>query len=384
MYADELLRPWLSELVATGAGAAPFDVHTHTGSNDPDGFRCRAHDLVAALDLAGARAAVFTMHEPDGYPEANDRVLAEASASGGRLAPFCRVDPRRAGAAEARRCAGLGARGIKLHPRAEGFALDDTAVWDLFAVAQERELPVLVHAGRGIPALGRRALELTAAFPSVPLILAHAGICDLAWVWRHAAERPNLYFDTAWWNPADLLALFALVPPSRILFASDAPYGTPVQAAVVTMRCALQAGLSLVQLESVMGGQAKRLVAGEPPLDQGPPPGTLRLELDVLLERVYSLLLSAIGGMLRGDSGEEYIGLARLACEVGDDAPQAQVCRSVLALLERHERHVAGGADESALFPGLHLVVVAATVARTPRAPLPPDLEPVAVNERLP
>jgi len=146
VYADDLLRPWHSELVATGAGAAPFDVHTHTGSNDPDGFRCRAPELIAALELAGARAAVFTMHEPTGYREANDRVLAEAAASGGRLAPFCRIDPRRLGVAEASRCADLGARGIKLHPRAEGFALDEAAVWDVFAVAQDRRLPVLVHA----------------------------------------------------------------------------------------------------------------------------------------------------------------------------------------------------------------------------------------------
>ena len=384
VYADDLLRPWHSELVTTGAGAAPFDVHTHTGSNDPDGFRCRAPELIAALELAGARAAVFTMHEPTGYREANDRVLAEAAASGGRLAPFCRIDPRRLGVAEASRCADLGARGIKLHPRAEGFALDEAAVWDVFAVAQDRRLPVLVHAGRGIPALGLHALALAAAFPSVPLILAHAGICDLAWLWRHTAERPNLYFDTAWWNPADLLALFALVPPGQILFASDAPYGTPMQAAVVTMRCALQAGLSLDQLEGVMGGQAERLVAGERPLDHGPAPGADVHALDVLLERVYSLLLTAIGGMLRDDSGEEHIGLARLACEVGEEAPQAQVCRSVLALLERHERHVAAGAAESGLFPGLHLVVVAATVARTPRAPVPADVDAVVVDERSP
>ena len=384
MYADELLQPWHAELVATGAGATPFDVHTHTGSNDPDGFRCDAEELIGALELAGGRAVVFAMHEPCGYPPANDRILAEAAAAGGRLVPFCRLDPRHDGAAEAARCADAGARGIKLHPRAEGFTLAEPAVLDVLALARERSLPVLVHAGRGIPALGRHALELAEAFPSVPLILAHAGVCDLAWLWRYAGERPNVYYDTAWWNPADLMALFALVPPGRILFASDAPYGTPVQAAVLTMRCALQAGLSLEQLQGVMGGQAERLLAGEPALELGRAPGTAGLELDVLLERVHSLLLTAIGGMLRGDSGEEFIGLARLACEVGDGAPQAAVCRSVLALLDRHDRHKASGAAAAEVFPGMHLVVIAAAVARTPRAPLPADVDPVAVGEREP
>jgi predicted TIM-barrel fold metal-dependent hydrolase len=39
-------------------------------------------------------------------------------------------------------------------------------------------------------------------------------------------DQPNLFFDTAWMVPADLLALFALVPPGRILYGSDAPYMT--------------------------------------------------------------------------------------------------------------------------------------------------------------
>lgn len=36
-------------------------------------------------------------------------------------------------------------------------------------------------------------------------------------------EPPNLLFDTAWWNPADLLALFAQVPPGQILFGGGNP-----------------------------------------------------------------------------------------------------------------------------------------------------------------
>ena len=64
------------------------------------------------------------MHEPDGYPEANDVVIAAAAASGGTLLsllPDRAEDP--APVAEARRCLDAGARGIKLHPRAERFTL---------------------------------------------------------------------------------------------------------------------------------------------------------------------------------------------------------------------------------------------------------------------
>ena len=95
-----------------------------------------------------------------------------------------------------------------MHPRAEEFTLDHPALADVFAFADAERLPVLCHAGRGIPALGRHAVDACARYPGMRLILAHAGICDLAWIWRAAAELPNLYFDTAWWTPSDLQALF--------------------------------------------------------------------------------------------------------------------------------------------------------------------------------
>jgi uncharacterized protein len=383
VFSDTLILPWLERLREELPQLSLFDAHTHIGTDDPDGFRCGPAELLEALALADARAVVFPMHEPGGYPAANDRVIAEAAASGGRLTAFCRLDPSHEPLAEAERCLQAGARGIKLHPRAEGFTLDHPALVEVFALADASRLPVLVHAGRGIPALGRHALDLCERFPGARLILAHAGICDLAWIWRDAPDHPNLLFDTAWWSPSDLLALFALVPPGQVLFGSDAPYGTPAFVATLALRFALQAGLSAEQAEMVGGGQLDRLLAGEDPLDLGPPAGTGSLPDDPLLDRVYVFLISAIGQMLNGVEAEEALGLAALACEVGDDAPQAPLCRSILALLEERARYVSDGRDRPARFaPGLHLIVAAAGLARTPDVPLPPDPVPVDVAER--
>src|SRR4051795_224677 len=92
---DDVLLPYLDSARAMlPPGTRWTDVHTHTGSNDPDGVTGTAEELLAALDRAGhERAVVFTTAEPDGYSPANDRVLAELEASGGRLTAFCRVDP---------------------------------------------------------------------------------------------------------------------------------------------------------------------------------------------------------------------------------------------------------------------------------------------------
>ncbi len=172
------------------------------------------------------------------------------------------------------------------------------------------------------------------------------------------------------------------MPPGQVLYGSDAPYGTPVQAAILTLRCALQSGLGTDQVRGVMGQQAERLVAGESPLDLGPPPAPRRLESDLLLERAFVQLSMATARLLHGESATQELGLARLACNVGEDAPQAPVCRSILALLDRAERDPGDPVGARPQAPGTHLVVTATGVAKTPAVALPPDPEPVQVGQR--
>ena len=366
------MLPWLERLRDEVPDIEPLDAHTHIGFNDPDGYSCSSAELTASLERIDARSFVFPMHEPDGYSAANDMVIEEAAASGGRLFPFARLDPHDDALAEAERALARGARGIKLHPRAEQFTLDHPGLQPVFALANERQLPVLVHAGRGIPALGRHSVDATGSHPGMRLILAHAGISDLAWIWRETPDHPNLFFDTSWWSPSDLQALFALVAPGQILMASDAPYGSPTWATVMSARNALQVGLDAEQTRGVLGGQALRLVNAEEPLDLGPAPGAENLSRDPLLDRVYSSLMSALGQMFQGVEPTETLALVRLACDVGEDAPQAPVCRWVLELLDQRERYSPEGDGRPAHFaPGLHFAVAAIGIVRTPDVPVP-------------
>lgn len=369
--ADEALAPWFEQIRAAVPGGELVDAHTHIGFNDPDGFKLSPEDLLAGLERAHARGVVFPMHEPDGYPGPNDKVLEVTRESGGRLlAAFCRLDPAADPLAEATRCLDAGARGIKLHPRAEQFELADPRLEDVFALADERNLPVLVHAGRGIPALGRHAVELCERHPGLRLILAHAAICDLSWIWAAAQELDNLFFDTSWWSAADLLALFALVPPGQIVWASDAPYGTPMIGGCLGLRCAQQVGIEGETLRMVAGGTMEALVAGEDTPDLGPPPGIDHIDKDVLLARVEGFLISAISRMIVGADGDEAISLARLSCDVERGSFAAAPCAAVTSLLDAHDRMRADHPDAN-LRVGLAFVIVAAIVARTPDVPLP-------------
>jgi hypothetical protein len=239
----------------------------------------------------------------------------------------------------------------------------------LIALAHERTLPVLIHAGRGIPPLGRHVVRLAEQFPNARLILAHAGVCDLSWIWRAAPDHPNLLFDTAWWMPADMLALFSLVPPGQILFASDAPYGNTGPSASFQLRCALQAGLSADQIRSIASAQALRIAAGEALVPAGPAIGERERAPHLLLDRLSELLLLAtVATMRRSDGATETLALARLACNVPDEIDDAPVFAAISALLDAYERLTLSDPDDRRRVVCL---LLAASVARTPDVPLP-------------
>lgn len=351
----------LAPLLADLPDLAVVDAHTHVG-HDVDGTVYEPAELVAALDRLGARSAVFPLHVEGGYARDNDLVIEAAASSGGRLVPFCRLDPHDAPAAEGARAIAAGARGIKLHPRAEAFTLAHPAMEGIFALADEHALPILIHAGLGIDALGPELLRLAAAYPRATMILAHAAIADLAWIAGALDEHPNILFDTAWWAPVDVLLLFARVPPGRIVFGSDAPFGHPALNAVITLRCAQAVGLSEDQLRSVMGGQMGRLLDGEPLADLGPAPGGGAIEHDPLLDRISAYLAVVWGSVMAVDApAEEPMRLLRQALAVGVADPQRETIAQIaeaLMLPPSGPRRLAGFA-------------LAATLAATPGVPVP-------------
>lgn len=375
---DGALLRWLADeraALADGAPVAIVDAHTHVGEHDPDTMRCSPQELIAHLEEADARGVVFPLREPDGYAGPNDAVLAAAAESGGRLVAFARVDPAAEPAREALRTLDAGARGLKLHPRGEGFTLDDARLEDLWTLAHERRVPVLVHAGRGIPSLGAHAVQVATRYPGVRLILAHAAISDLAWIGRQACELPNLFFDTSWWAPSDLLALFATVPPGQILFASDAPYGRTSATALQIIRIARQAGLDDAHLRLVLGAQTQRLLDGEEPLGDHAPSGVTTIAVDVLLDRVAAYLTAAFGQLAARARGVEMLSLARLSCAVPADSPQAAHCRAIVDLLDAYERGVPAAAGAAGVLPpGMYLLTMALNIARTPDVPVPHEL----------
>jgi hypothetical protein len=370
VYADELLKPWLDPLVAQ-VEPDLYDCHTHVGECDPSGFAATAEDLLTSLELAGSRAAVFPLKEPEGYAQANRSVVALADEHPDRLIAFARIDPADRPLERAQDALDAGALGIKLHPAGEEFELADPRLDGLFELIDAERLPVIVHAGPEIAGVGETALELCRRHPGMTMILAHDALTDLSWIFEALDGHPNLFFDTSWWGPVHTMALFALVPPGRILSASDLPYCSPLSGAITTLRCGLQAGISSDQLRLAMGGQFARLVAREEPEEAGEAPGLPDQALHPLLERVFVTLLTGLEALQRGGDMGNAMSVTRHALKVTDDSPLAPTMRAVGHLLDLYEAHHQELPKVNQYAPGWDLIAAAALVARTPAAPLP-------------
>jgi hypothetical protein len=236
------------------------------------------------------------MDEPDRHPAfraANDRTLAFAERSGGRLIPFVRLDLAEEPIEEATRCLDAGARGIKLHPRAQRFLLNDERLAPVFALAAERRVPILIHGGRGLPPIADNLARLVDTYPEAQLIIAHAGIADLGELAAHFGGKAGVFFDTSVWSPIDLLSLYHLVSPEQIVYASDYPYGQQPSSLLIALRTARLAGFDEEQLRAMLAGTANRIAAGEPPLEPSGPRGSATFVQPMAFARIHQYLSMA-------------------------------------------------------------------------------------------
>ena len=200
---------------------------------------------------------MFCLDEPDRHPSfsaANDRTLAFAERSEGRLVPFVRLDLTESPIEEAIRCLDRGARGIKLHPRAQKFQLNDERLAPVFELAADRERPD-PDPRRPRPAADRRRAGRLVERYEHAADHRPRGIADLAALADRFSGRPGVFFDTSVWSPLDMLDLYRLVAPGQVLYASDYPYGQQPGSLLLALRTARIAGLDDTQMRNMLGRQ---------------------------------------------------------------------------------------------------------------------------------
>jgi len=244
------------------------------------------------------------------------------------------------------RCLDRGARGIKLHPRAQAFTVNDPRLEGVFALAHERKLPVLIHAGRGLPpGMPLQLGHVAERYPDASLILAHAAIVAQAGIGKLAQNVENIFFDSSTWTPLDQLNLMSLVPPEQILWASDIPYGEPLAALNVFAGAARLSGAGDELLRGMLRDNALGLLEGRRPATRSAP--IAEPEFHTSYARIRATMYMAGATSLLWNSMPEhvgYLGMAEAALREDGLEEQAELVRCAGAVWAEWAETIVPGA----------------------------------------
>ena len=158
---------------------------------------------------------------------------------------------------EVKRCVEeLGFVGIKLHPQAYACDILSPEADKVFEIASQLSIPVMIHTGRGIPFASPATSILRAKqYPKIPIILAHSGFCIVpsdALVAGLVCN--NIYLETSWCIPPDIIRFIKKLGSERVMFASDSICNIPTE---LTKYYSI--GLSENDLENCLGKTAIKI-----------------------------------------------------------------------------------------------------------------------------
>ena len=227
-------------------GLPKVDYHCHisiteyTDPAHPTIISVGVEEFLADLDEAGIKKAVVLSDARTSPKHVSDFVKKASD----RLIGFGYVNPIVRGASKELRKQReeLGLFGVKLYPCTDGYSPDDPNAFEVYEVAQELQMPVLIHhAGMPEPHDLLRHTDpaqidvIAGCFPKAKFILAHLGYprvdetlyvtrkhknvwCDISWPYGNINHPSYLYLL---WK--DLLTALNLGVIDKIVFGTDYP-----------------------------------------------------------------------------------------------------------------------------------------------------------------
>lgn len=173
---------------------------------------------------------------------------------------------------EVARLADLGFRGVKLYPTYQHFHPNEARLYPLYAVCQERRLPVMVHTGSSVfPGAkikyGDPVLldDVAVDFPDLRLLLVHGG----RGFWYDRAAflaqiHAQVYVEVSGLPPKNLVQYFPQLERihRKVVFGSDWPGNPGIRQNVEAIRAL---PISEEAKEAILGGNAAHILG----LDSG-------------------------------------------------------------------------------------------------------------------
>ncbi|MBT4165601.1 amidohydrolase family protein [archaeon] len=202
-----------------------IDFHCHIGK-DIEGEEYSLGDLKKSMDKWNIdKACIFPFNNSNKIMIQESLDILEKSKQEPWIIPFLRFNPNEISKEELKNLITKGFRGIKLHPSAQEFEIDNNKFSWIYELCQEKNLPILFHcATKNKNSNPLRVLNIAKEFPNLKIVIAHFFGDDLS-LMEKLKDYKNIYSDISIYartlriNHATYKHNF-----KNLLFASDAPY----------------------------------------------------------------------------------------------------------------------------------------------------------------
>ena len=153
-----------------------------------------------------------------------------------------------------------GFQAVKLHPLSQSFLPNDECVFPIAELAEELDIPLMIHTGHPPFSLPWSVAQLADRYPHVKMVMIHMGHGNGMYVQAAidmAKKYSNLYLETSGMPMhTKIREAYEQVGSDRIMWGLDAPFHHPT----VEMQKAIVSGLSDAQLEDVFYNNAKKFM----------------------------------------------------------------------------------------------------------------------------
>ncbi|MEM2690373.1 MAG: amidohydrolase family protein [Nitrososphaerota archaeon] len=215
------------------------DVHFHLGPCRVFGLNVTEEQIIKNLTENGITAMILQPF-PGAYPQPpnniHERIAQLSKKYEGRIFGMVSINPHVLDPddwkREARRwIKDYGFVGIKVHTAGHAIHLGTKDAEMMFEVANELEVPVMVHTGLGIPFAAPTAVApLAEKFPDLKIVLAHAGFIfhtgEAVFV---ASKYKNVYLETSWSMAEDIEMFIKTLGADKVMFGTDLPLNTLIE-----------------------------------------------------------------------------------------------------------------------------------------------------------
>ena len=175
-----------------------IDFHCHVGtdiSEDPNEF-LDFDSLKKSMDQFGIdKSVVFPFSNTDQKMIDDSLTILDKSRTSDWIIPFLRINPNTITDEKLNKLFEIGFAGLKLHPSAQKFEIDEPDFFWIYKLCQEKKIPILFHTEfKTRYANPSKAIKIAKLFPNLTIIIAHFFGNDLSLI-REANKYPNVYAE---------------------------------------------------------------------------------------------------------------------------------------------------------------------------------------------